>query len=203
MKKLRARKLKKPSLRLEWVEAGSLTENPKNWRRHGPAQMNALKEVLKDKEIGWAGALLFNEKTGRLIDGHARRKAVAADAVVPVLIGSWSEEAEKKILLTLDPLASLAVPDADALQALLDEVPLDTKGLQGLGDDLLAQLAEIEAAGPGDELRSRGGGGGEGGGNGEIQEQFKIVIECRNENHQRQLSRRFEKDGLKFSLLVA
>jgi hypothetical protein len=25
----------KPPLRLEWIEAGSLTENPLNWRRHG------------------------------------------------------------------------------------------------------------------------------------------------------------------------
>jgi hypothetical protein len=191
-------------MRLEWVEAGSLTDNPGNWRKHPAAQMAALKELIRDKEIGWAGALLYNEKTGRLIDGHARRKAVDAKTPVPVLIGSWSEEAEKKILLTLDPLASLAVPDADALQALLDEVPLDTKALQGLGDNLLEQLEAIESSRNGDELRSRGGGGGDGGAGGEgIEEQFKIVIECRNENHQRQLSRRFEKEGLKFNLLVA
>src|SRR5262245_34156906 len=91
-------------LRLEWVVAVSLTANPKNWRRHPETKLAAIKGLIADPEVGWAGALLFNERTGRLIDGHARQKVVDPKAVVPVLIGSWSEEAEKRILLTLDPI---------------------------------------------------------------------------------------------------
>jgi hypothetical protein len=60
-------------LRLEWIEAGSLAENPLNWRRHPDAQVKALKDVIGDPSIGWAGACLYNERTGRLIDGHARK----------------------------------------------------------------------------------------------------------------------------------
>ncbi|MCX5682339.1 MAG: hypothetical protein NT049_01470, partial [Planctomycetota bacterium] len=32
----------KPPLRLEWIEAGSLTENPLNWRRHSQEQLQSL-----------------------------------------------------------------------------------------------------------------------------------------------------------------
>src|SRR3990172_1303597 len=87
-------------LRLEWRRASELTENPQNWRRHPRQQTVALETALR--EVGWAGALLYNEVTGRLIDGHLRRE-VAGDAEVPVLIGSWTEEQERLILASLDP----------------------------------------------------------------------------------------------------
>jgi ParB family chromosome partitioning protein len=131
----------KQNLRLEWIEAGSLAENPHNWRRHPEGQMAALKDVLADEEIGWAGACLFNERTGRLIDGHARRNAVDPSTPIPVLVGDWSEAAEKKILLTLDPLAGLATPDPEQLRALLDEVSLDTDALKALGEGLVGLLS--------------------------------------------------------------
>src|SRR5262245_17079512 len=101
----------KSRLRLEWVEAGSLTPNPQNWRRHPEGQMSALRGLIADREVGWAGALLYNERTQRLIDGHGRQKIVDPKTLVPVLIGSWSEAAEKRILLTLDPIAGMAVAD--------------------------------------------------------------------------------------------
>src|SRR5262245_54175158 len=89
-------------LRLEWLDPVDLADNPANWRRHPQAQLSALTDVLA--EVGWAGALLYNEATGRLIDGHAR-KTVSPGGKVPVLIGPWTLEQAKKILATLDPLA--------------------------------------------------------------------------------------------------
>jgi hypothetical protein len=62
-----------------------------------PVQIKALEGMLN--EVGWAGALLYNETTGRFIDGHARKK-VSKGKKVPVLIGKWTEEQERKILLT-------------------------------------------------------------------------------------------------------
>jgi hypothetical protein len=126
----------KPKLRLEWIEAGSLAENPENWRRHGNDQLAGLKQLIDDPEVGWAGAFLYNERTGRLIDGHGRKKVVDPKTPVPVLVGNWSEDAERKILLTLDPLASMATADSAQLDALLHEV--------SLGDDL-QPLAELLA----------------------------------------------------------
>lgn len=129
-------------IRLEWVEAGTLTPHPKNWRRHPDSQMRALADVLKDPSIGWAGACLYNELTGRLIDGHARCKAVAPETIVPVLIGSWSEEAEKKILLTLDPIGDLATADTAELDALLSEVEIDSEALKFVVENIEAEMAD-------------------------------------------------------------
>ena len=105
-----------PGLRLEWWEADRLTEHPANWRRHPTRQKQALARLLR--EVGWAGALLYNERTGRLLDGHLR-KELARGQQVPVLVGSWSEEQERKILALLDPLSALAEPDPQCWQELL------------------------------------------------------------------------------------
>ena len=127
-----------PPLRLEWRSPAELAENPRNWRRHPDAQIAALGDVLG--EVGWAGACLYNEATGRLIDGHARKKVAVEQGCekVPVLVGSWDEAAEAKILATLDPLAAMATADSAALDALLRDVQT---GSQAIGD-MLTQLAE-------------------------------------------------------------
>ena len=71
------------NLRLEWIEAGSLSENPANWRRHSPEQLQSIKDLLQDPEIGWAGACLYNERTKRLIDGHARKSVADPSTPIP------------------------------------------------------------------------------------------------------------------------
>jgi len=127
-------------LRLEWVEAGTLTENPRNWRRHSQEQLQSIRELMSDPEIGWAGACLFNERTGRLIDGHARREVVDPKAMVPVLMGDWSEEAEAKILATLDPVGTMAAGDAEAYAALIETVQADGLWVRDLIHNTLADL---------------------------------------------------------------
>ena len=127
-------------LRLEWRSPAELAENPANWRRHPERQIAALTDVIA--EVGWAGACLYNEATGRLIDGHARKK-VAMDqgaSQVPVLIGSWTEEQERKILATLDPLAAMAESNKDALDELLRGAQTGSEALAGM----LTDFAESE-----------------------------------------------------------
>ena len=135
----------KPPLRLEYIEAGTLTANPANWRRHPQSQVKALKSVLRD--VGFAGALLFNEATGRLIDGHARKDAVEPSTPVPVLVGSWTEEQEQKILATLDPIGAMAVADGDALESLLAEIDLDTN-MEDLSAMLDGMIEDAEGPDP-------------------------------------------------------
>lgn len=96
--------------------------------------MMALKDAVA--EVGWAGALLFNERTNRLIDGHARKELFSGQGKVPVLVGSWDEATEAKILATLDPLGAMATADVQALDALLLDVQANSAALQGLLDDL-------------------------------------------------------------------
>lgn len=133
------------SLRLEWRSPAELAENPRNWRTHPEDQIAALTDVIG--EVGWAGACLFNERTGRLIDGHARRKVAIEQGTerVPVLVGDWSEEQEATILASLDPLAAMAEADAGKLDALLAEVNTDSAALQTMLDGLREAVPEIEA----------------------------------------------------------
>lgn len=133
-------------LRLEWVEAGTLSPNPKNWRRHSEGQMDAIKSMIDDPEVGWAGVLLYNERTKRLVDGHARQKAVDPKTIVPVLIGDWSEEAEAKILLTLDPISAMANGDVNAYKELMETITVDSLELRDLLDRTAATLDEIDEA---------------------------------------------------------
>lgn len=121
-----------PALRLEWIEAGSLEENPANWRRHSPEQLESIRDLLDDPDVGWAGACLYNERTKRLIDGHARKSVSDPKEPVPVLVGSWTEEAEKKILATLDPIGAMAQGDAAAYAALVEGMEVDSLWVRDL-----------------------------------------------------------------------
>jgi len=122
-------------LRLEWMYAHELDDNPRNWRLHPYAQEMALRDAKQ--EVGWAGALLYNERTKRLIDGHLRKKIVKKRERIPVLVGSWSEEDEAKILATLDPIGMMAQIDKNALEALLGSVRFESSAIT----DLLATIA--------------------------------------------------------------
>lgn len=122
-------------LRLEYMYARDLTANPENWRTHPKEQMQVLQTAIDD--VGWAGALLYNERTKKLLDGHARLKLFAeAGGVVPVLVGSWDEVAERKILATLDPIGGMAETDKDLLATLLGEL-IGSTGLGTLLDTII------------------------------------------------------------------
>jgi hypothetical protein len=103
---------------LRRVPASELAPNPRNWRRHPPAQWEALRAVVD--EIGFADALLARESPHGLvlIDGHLRRD-FAQDGTVPVLIVDLSEEEADVLMASLDPLAAMALTDEEALEELL------------------------------------------------------------------------------------
>lgn len=136
-------------LRLEWRSPAELADNPANWRRHPESQVAALSDVIA--EVGWAGACLFNERTGRLIDGHARKSVAVLQGAksVPVLVGNWTEEQERKILATLDPLAGMAEVDPAALAALLSEVETESESVKAMLAKLSESNPEAIAAGAG------------------------------------------------------
>ena len=134
----------KPALRLEWLEPDQLDEHPQNWKTHPGEQLCALEAAVG--KVGWAGALLLNERTGRLLDGHARKKldpGLLVDGRLPVLIGDWSEEDERVILATLDPIGSMAEAETGQLQDLLEGV--DVEGaLKDLLDSLTPSLPAVD-----------------------------------------------------------
>jgi hypothetical protein len=139
LREKRVSKKTEPPLRLEWRTPEELADNELNWRRHPDGQVASLEAVLE--EVGWAGAALFNERTKRLIDGHLRKKVpqkLRVDGKIPVLVGSWTEEQEKTILATLDPLAAMAEADDQKLGELLAGIQTDNAAL----DKMLKDLAE-------------------------------------------------------------
>lgn len=117
---------------LRRVPARDLLPNPKNWRRHPKAQADALRGLLT--EIGYADALLARELPGgklMLIDGHLRAETTPG-VEVPVLILDLDEAEADKLLLTLDPLASLAESDSERIGALLQTVRTDSAAVEEL-----------------------------------------------------------------------
>lgn len=114
-----------------------LMANPLNWRIHPSFQQKAVQEVIED--VGWVSDVLVNENTGNIIDGHLRVMIAMKNnqPTVPVRYTDLTEEEERKILATLDPLAELAVTDQVKLDELLQDI-----GEIGDGslNDLLASL---------------------------------------------------------------
>lgn len=197
--KSKASRQKRP-LRLEWIEAGSLAENPDNWRRHPKGQMSALKTVLK--EVDWAGALLYNETTQRLIDGHARKNAVGPKTPVPVLIGRWTPAQEKTILATLDPLGAMASADPAALESLLADVDLAGPGMKEL-EAMLAGLSDpgddgdVDAAAERKKAEAQSAARAR-----KVSELYAVIVECKNEREQLSFYRRMQKEGRKCKMYM-
>ena len=129
---------------LRRVRAGDLRPSPKNWRRHPEGQRSALRAILDD--VGFVGAVLARElKDGslELLDGHLRAE-IEPDAEIPVLVVDLDDREAAKVLATFDPVGDLALPDADALAALLQGVDFDEYAdLRKLHADLAAAFEKI------------------------------------------------------------
>ena len=70
---------------------------------------------------------------------------------MPVLVGDWSEEAEAKILATLDPVGAMAQGDADAYAKLIEQVNADGLWVRDLLHNTAADLNAASLAGDDDE----------------------------------------------------
>jgi len=68
------------------VERGGTERKSAQLAQHPPTQEAALRQLLA--EVGWAGAALYNERTGRLIDGHLRKRVLRKGEKISVLVGS-------------------------------------------------------------------------------------------------------------------
>ena len=121
------------------VDPSELVANPLNARTHPAAQRAALRTVLG--EIGWVAPVTVNATTGRMIDGHARVEEAVARGVaeVPVIFVELTDQEERDVLATLDPIGAMATYDTDVLAELLAGVSLSSP-------DLDAMLAELVAA---------------------------------------------------------
>jgi len=113
-----------------------LLANPGNWRIHPKAQQRALAGALS--EVGWVAQVLVNRRTGHLVDGHLRVELAISkgEPTVPVLYVDLSEDEERIILATLDPLAAMATADAAKLEELLRDLTPSDDALRAMLDEL-------------------------------------------------------------------
>jgi hypothetical protein len=168
------------------VRAGDLVPHELNPRLHTDAQRAALK--LLYEEIGFARSVLAYElPDGRLklIDGHLRRD-LTPDETVDVEVLDVSDSEARALLLAIDPLAQLAGYDDKLLDELREITERDSAGIKSL----LQTLAEAEKA----ERESLRRAAAEG----DVPEpRFFVLIECEDEEQQRELLGRFQAEGLR------
>src|SRR5438128_1559091 len=88
-----------------------LVANPRNWRTHPGPQRDALRGSLA--EVGWVQQVLVNQRTGHVVDGHARVEEALSrkEPSVPVLYVDLDEAEEALVLATLDPIGAMAGRD--------------------------------------------------------------------------------------------
>lgn len=174
---------------LRWVRAGDVRANPRNWRTHPNFQRQALQAVLD--EVGFADALVARELpdgTLELIDGHLRAEMLPDDRL-PVLVLDVDELEADKLLASLDPLASLAQCNTEAVTALIARLHSESSELQSVFDSLASgeTLAELATSFDGQENASSSPPA--------VSVSFQIIVECRDEANQRELYERLAGEG--------
>lgn len=174
------------------VRAGDLVAHPRNWRTHPSKQRAAVSGILA--EIGYASALVARRDNAgvlHLIDGHLRAD-LDPEQIVPVLVLDVSEAEGDKLLLALDPLASLAETNTEHLADLLHEVNTGDQALAGLfadlaqANDIIPSNSELaEAAGDDDESAAAE----------TVPESYQLAVTCRDEASQKQLYEALAAEG--------
>ena len=82
--------------------------------------------------------VLVNERSGFVVDGHARvaLALTRGEPTVPVLYVDLAPDEEALVLATLDPISAMAGRDDEKLRSLLAEITVDDAGLLALLGDL-------------------------------------------------------------------
>ncbi len=120
-----------------------LIANPRNWRVHPKAQQEALAAVLE--QVGWVQDVIVNQRTGYVVDGHARLDLARkrGETSVPVVYVDLDEREERLIIASLDPLSAMATTDAEALRALLADIAVYDEALADMFVDLAGVVDEV------------------------------------------------------------
>ena len=179
---------------LRRVPASELKPNPRNWRTHPLQQQDVLRGLLA--EVGYADALLARELEDgslMLVDGHLRAETTP-DAVVPVLVLDVNEDEADKILLTHDPLASMATIAQEHLDQLLATVQTESDAVRVMLDSI--GQSPLEALPPSDDgaIADRP--------EVNIPESYQVVVECRDEADQEAVYQRMRADGYRCRVLT-
>jgi hypothetical protein len=130
------------------VPPSELKAHPLNWRTHPEAQATGLRAVLD--RVGIVQGIVVSKATGRILDGHLRVEAAlaAGQPTVPIVEVDLSEEEERLVLATFDPLNAMADADCELLGKLLAEVKPEGEGMADLVASISRRLGVTEGGIP-------------------------------------------------------
>jgi DNA modification methylase len=113
--------------------------NPLNFRIHPVQQRQALQASLDN--VGWVQQVVVNTQTGNLIDGHLRLALAEqrGESELPCLFVELSEDEERLVLASLDPIAAMATADRAKLQELLASLRCEDEAVRGLLESIARQ----------------------------------------------------------------
>lgn len=175
------------------VCASDLLVHPLNPRIHPDSQKSALTAILN--EIGFARSLLAYETPEgklQLIDGHLR-KELFHDQEVMVEILDVNEQEANALLLSLDPLASLAQFDSPTLEALRKVASTQSEALQTLWDSIDSSTRKTK-----EELKEAMQKKAP-----ILKEQFLVLVECESEAQQLKLLDSLKKQQFQCKALLS
>lgn len=146
---------------VEMMEPARLTPNPLNPKVHPDNQKAAVSASLD--EFGWLAAPIWNKRTGRLVDGHARAEQalVRGDNTIPVRVIDVDEETELRILAAFDRIGELRGYDDNVLSRLLRDIAETGDALPGWTNDDISDLL-LKTASRDEDLRGASGEAGPG-----------------------------------------
>jgi hypothetical protein len=132
-------------LKVRMLDPHLLDPHPENWRIHPERQRSAVAKSLA--AYGWLEPVVWNERTGHILDGHARvTEAIRLEMPsIPVVVLDLAPEMEREILASGDWIGEMAGRDPerqlDLIRRQLEmtgEVPFAYEG-----DPLLQQLMPL------------------------------------------------------------
>lgn len=171
---------------LRFVKASQLIPCADNWRLHPKRQRDLMKSVLQT--IGYADALVARETEDgalALIDGHLRAD-VSPDVEVPVLIVDLNAREAKELLLVHDPIGAMAERDDEAVSRLLEDFETTNKTLERfIGEEFKLAFQEDDV----ESLREPKPVA--------IPNLFQIIVECEDEEEQRECFEELTRSGRK------
>jgi hypothetical protein len=165
------------------VRAGDLLPHEFNFRHHPDNQKRALEALYS--EIGFARSLLAYELPDgslKLIDGHLRRD-IDPDMEVDVDVLDVNDDEARALLLSIDPLASLAVQQEQLQARLLELTPTENPELKQMWEQTVTGLLQTPPKPFGHEVERE-------------PLRYFVLIPCRGEMHQRELLQRFRQEGI-------
>ena len=174
------------SKEIKIVDIDSIIPNPKNPNRHSKDQIKRLSKLIK--QTGFRNPLVISNQTGFLVVGHGRLEAAKELGMtsVPVIYQDFQNEADEYAYVVSDnAIASWSELDLNSITKELENFPNFDIEMFGLKSFEIEQPEEKKEEKPV-----------------EISFNYKIEVDCKDEETQQYLKAELEDRGLKVRLLI-